>query len=245
MRPHVFLALAAFASAASQVTAQASDSGHDMHGEQMLFWGAGAEIDHAEQDWLSDAEGSLVTWDGYAWIGDDDLKLRLEAEGEAEDGDIDHSELKTLLSWNVDEFWDLQAGARFDLEDGGNTWAAFGVHGMMPYFIETDAFVYVDRDGNVAFHAAYEMDFAVTQDIFIQPQVEIEAFAQDMPERGVGEGLSDLTLGLQLRYEITRKLAPYVEVVHERALGETSQIMQDNGEDPESTTIRFGFRFRL
>lgn len=242
MRPVLSLALAAGCTLASHLV-HATPSGHGMHGDPVLFWGAGGEIDITEQDWTSGESGTLMTWDSFAWLGDDDLKLRIEAEGEAENGETSDSELKTLLSWNVDEFWDFQAGARFDLAEGGKTWAAIGLHGMMPYFIETDAFVFLDRDGNLAVHADIEVDFALTQDLFLQPQVSVEAYAQDMSDAGAG--LAKLELGLQLRYEITRKFAPYIEIVHERALGETSIIQQDNGEDPERTTVRAGLRFRL
>jgi copper resistance protein B len=211
----------------------------------MLFWGAGAEVGASEKDWLSDETGELVTWDSFAWIGDDDLKLRLEAEGEAEDGNVAKSELKAMLPWSLDEFWDLQTGMRFDLEEDGRTWAAIGVHGMAPYFIETDAHVFVDREGNVALNADLEVDFAITQEIFLQPRIGMEAYLQDMPQMDVGVGLASVEVGMQLRYEFTRKFAPYVEIVHERTLGETSIIEQAKGEDTESTTLRVGLRFRL
>jgi len=244
MRHAGTILLAASVSFGSHIVGASPDSHHGMH-EPLLFWGAGAEVGASQKDWLTDETGALVTWDAFAWIGDDDLKLRVEAEGEAEDGNVDHSELKAMLSWSLDEFWDLQTGMRFDLEEGGRTWAAIGVHGMAPYFVETDAHVFVDREGNVAFHGEYEVDFAITQEVFVQPRVGFEAYLQDMPELDVGAGLASIELGVQLRYEFTRKFAPYVEIVHERALGETSIIEQANDEDTESTTVRVGLRFRL
>jgi copper resistance protein B len=131
------------------------------------------------------------------------------------------------------------------MEGGGRTWAALGLHGLSPYFVETDAFVFLDGDGNAAFEIGYEMDFALTQDMFLQPHVKLEAYAQEIETLDVAEGLAALELGLQLRYEITRKFAPYVELVWERTLGETSQLRQSEGEDVENTTLRFGLRFRL
>lgn len=237
---------AAIASLAAASSGQASaDQFHDAHGPS-LFWAAGGKIDATSLDWLPDPDtGTVLHWDAFAWAGTDDLKLRLEAEGEAHDGDIEESTLKTLLSFNVDEFWDVQAGLRFDVEEGGRTWAALGLHGLSPYFVETDAFLFLDGDGNAALEIAYEMDFALTQDMFLQPHVKLEAYAQEIETLEVAEGIAALELGLQLRYEITRKFAPYVELVWERDLGETSQLRQSEGEDVENTTLRFGLRFRL
>lgn len=240
LMPAALVSLAALSAEAST-----PEHFHAAHGPS-LFWAAGGEIDATSLDWLPDPDtGTILHWDAFAWVGRDDVKLRLEAEGEAHDGDIEESSLKTLLSFNADEFWDVQAGLRFDVQEGGRTWAALGLHGLAPYFVETDAFVYVDGDGNAAFELAYEMDFALTQDIFLQPHVKVEGFAQEIESLEVAEGLASVELGLQLRYEITRKFAPYVEFVWERDLGETSSLRQALGEDVERTTLRAGLRLRL
>jgi copper resistance protein B len=242
----LWLIPAAIATIAAALSGKASaDQFHAAHGPS-IFWAAGGKIDATSLDWLPDPDtGTVVHWDTFAWIGTDNVKLRLEAEGEAHDGDIEESTLKSVLSFPLDEFWDIQAGMRFDTHEGGRTWAAFGLHGLAPWFIETDAFVFIDGDGNIALEFAYEMDFALTQDLFLQPHIKLEAFAQEIPQLEVAEGLAEVELALQLRYEITRKFAPYVELVWERDLGETSSLRQALGEDVENTTLRAGIRFRL
>jgi copper resistance protein B len=245
MRSLWLIPAAAASLAATAPGTAATEQFHEAHGST-LFWAGGIEADATSLDWLADGDKGTVThWDGFAWIGGDQTKLRLESEGKSHDGDVEEHSLKALLAFNIDEFWDLGAGLRFDLEDGGRTWAAVGLHGMVPFFIETDAFVFVDGDGNTALKLEHHMDIALTQDLFLQPQVKLEAFAQDIPEMDVAAGLAHLELGLQLRYEITRKFAPYVALVYERDLGETSQISQAMGEDVESTTIRAGLRLRF
>ena len=211
----------------------------------MIFWGAGGEVDIADETWLSNETVTLVTWDSFAWVGDDDLKLRFEYEGEAHGSEKEREEFRALLSWNVSEFWDLQTGVRQDLSGDERTWAAFGLHGMIPYFIESSAFVYLDQDTNVSFRLEQDIDFAVTQEIFLKPHIELNAYAQDIDADGVGAGLATIEVGLQLRYEFTRKFAPYIDVVYERDLGETSTLTQSRGEDPERATIRAGLMFRL
>lgn len=236
--------LAVLASTSVAFGAGAHSKDDPMH-EPMLFWGAGAEVDGTDAGWLSGDEGTLVTWDAYGWVGGDDVKVRLEAEGEAHDGDVEDSELRGFVSWNIAEFWDFQAGARYDFEPDGLWWGAVGFHGMATYFFETDAHVFVSENGDAQLRLEQSIDFAVTQELFLEPHVELNAFAEDVPELGVGAGLSDIEVGLQLRYEFTRKFAPYLDLVYERAVGETAGLARAAGEDVEQTTLRIGLRVRL
>ena len=65
--------------------AAGAHSKNDPMEEPLLFWGAGAEIDGADNNWFERDDGVLINWDAYAWVGGDDVKVRLEAEGEALD----------------------------------------------------------------------------------------------------------------------------------------------------------------
>lgn len=225
--------------------AAGAHSKNDPMEEPVLFWGAGAEIDGADNNWFERDDGILVNWDAYAWVGGDDVKVRLEAEGEALDGDVESSEIRALVSWNIATFWDLQAGVRYDTEPRGLGWAVLGVQGLAPYFFETDARLFVSEDGDAAVRLEQTFDLLLTQRLVLQPHIEANAYAQDIPALGVGAGLADIEAGLQLRYEFDRKFAPYVDVVYDRKLGETSQIARAAGEDPEAVSIRFGLRIRL
>ena len=242
--PTLILALgvAAWASVAG---ASGPHSKDDPHGAPLLFWGAGAEIDGGDVNWLEDASGTLINWDAYAWYGGDDVKLRLEAEGEALDGDAEQSELRALVSWNVADFWDLQAGVRHDFEPHSLTWAVIGVQGLAPYFFETKARLFVSEDADVAFRLKQTYEILFTQQLILEPHVELNAYAQDVRTLGVGAGLSDIEVGLQLRYEVTRKFAPYVDLAYQRDLGETALITRAAGADVENTTLRLGLRIRL
>jgi copper resistance protein B len=61
-------------------------------------------------------------------------------------------------------------------------------------------------------------------------------------ERGIGRGISTIEPGVRLRYEITRKFAPYVGVSWERALGETADLAREEGEDVENLAFLVGLR---
>ena len=58
----------------------------------------------------------------------------------------------------------------------------------------------------------------------------------------MGSGLSDANIGLQLRYEITRKIAPYIEVSYESLYGKTADIADAKGEHTSDSTITAGIR---
>lgn len=240
----IMACLLAFATTTAAFAAGAHSKNDPME-EPVLFWGAGAEIDGADNAWFERNDGALINWDAYAWVGGDDVKFRLEAEGEALDGDVEASEIRALVSWNIATFWDLQAGIRYDTEPDGLGWAVLGVQGLAPYFFETDARLFVSENGDAALRLEQTFDLLLTQRLILQPHIEANAYAQDIPELGVGAGLAAIEAGLQLRYEFDRKFAPYVDIVYDRKLGETSQFARAAGEDPEAVSIRFGLRIRL
>jgi len=66
--------------------------------------------------------------------------------------------------------------------------------------------------------------------------------AQDIPELGVGSGLSSLEAGLRLRYEIRREFAPYIGVEWETAIGSARDFARAQGEDPDATRLVIGLR---
>ena len=71
---------------------------------------------------------------------------------------------------------------------------------------------------------------------------EVNFALQDVPETGVGSGLSDFELGLRLRYEIVREFAPYVGVAYEAKLGDTADIIRADDEDPDGISFLAGVR---
>ena len=114
--------------------------------------------------------------------------------------------------------------------------------GLAPYFFETEATAWLSTEGDVAARFEQSLDIPVTQKLIAEPHLELNLYAQDMPKRGIGAGFSSIEAGLQLRYEITRKFAPYVDLVWERKLGETATIARAAGDSADDTTLRIGLR---
>lgn len=206
----------------------------------------GSEIWHAfrlETDYGAGQDGPVASWDLDGWIGTDENKLWIKSEGENSDGTTEQAEFWALYSRNVAEFWDLQAGIRHDTQPHSTSYAVFGIEGLAPYFVETEAHLFLSNEGDVTARLRREHDLLLTQRLIFQPYVEINLSAQDVEEQEIGAGFTQGEIGLQTRYEITRKFAPYVDLRYERKFGETSSIAKDNGEDNDDFIAAVGIRF--
>lgn len=208
------------------------------HEHDAIFHALRLELDAGE----SRNNESVSSWDLDGWIGGDTHKLWLKSEGEVREHAMTRSETWALYSYNVDTFWDLQAGLRYDNHPANTTYFVVGAIGMMPYFVEMEAHAFVSDEGDVSARLHVERDWLLTQKLIAQPYFEMNAFAQEVKELEVGSGLSDTKLGLQLRYEITRKFAPYIAVEYERLYGDTADYANRRGEDSGDSTIKAGVR---
>lgn len=216
-------------------TSFAQDAGHGH--EKRLFHGFTLEADYG-----GSKNGPVGNWDLDGWIGGDINKLWLKSEGEYVDGETESAEFWALYSRNIATFWDFQAGVRHDTRPFSTSYAVIGFTGLAPYFIETEAHLFLSDDGDVSARLRGETDFLFTQNLVLQPYAEANIFAQDVANQDVGAGLADAQVGLQLRYEFTRKFAPYVDVHYGRKFGETSSIAERHGEDKDDAALTFGLR---
>lgn len=185
---------------------------------------------------------TVYSWDGAAWVGGDVNKLYVTAQGEADEHEVESAEAQILLSRMIAPFWDVQAGVRHDFEPGGLSHAVLGVQGLAPYLFEMHAAGFLSEDGDLSARAEVEYELLLTQRLILSPDVEVNAYASDIPELEVASGIATVEANLRLRYEITRKVAPYVEVTYERAFGGTADLRRAAGGDVEATIVRAGVR---
>lgn len=182
-------------------------------------------------------------WDAQGWYGGDLDKLWLKSEGEGSfDGPLESAEIQALWSHAIGPFFDLQAGARYDLEPTGGGYAVLGVQGLAPYMFEVDAALFLSDRGDVTARVEAEYDQKLTQRLILQPRAEIELSAQNVPELGIGAGLTKAEIGLRLRYEIVREFAPYVGVEYEAKTGKTADFARLDGEDPDGVVFLVGIK---
>lgn len=182
-----------------------------------------------------------LAWEGSAWYGGDYNKLVMKTEGES--GDADH--FRTELFWDrvISSWWSMQMGARHDSGDGpSRTWAAIGVEGLAPYWIDLEAAFYVGDGGRTALRMEASYDLRLTQRLILQPQMEANLYGKDDPDRGIGSGLSDLQAALRLRYEIRREFAPFIGVHWSGLFGETADMAKAGGRDDDELQFVAGLR---
>jgi copper resistance protein B len=190
-----------------------------------------------------DAEhGTGQAWEITAWIGTDLDRLWLRSEGEREGGRTESSDLELLYGRSVRPWWDVVAGVRQDMRPQSRTWAAFGVQGLAPHFFEVSATAYVGSGGQVQLKAEAEYETRFTNRLILQPVIEMTASLKDEPGEGIGSGLGKIEAGLRLRYEISRRFAPYLGVMHERAYGNTADYARAAGGHARDTRVVAGIR---
>jgi copper resistance protein B len=182
-------------------------------------------------EWQKLDGADALAWEFDAWYGDDYNKIWFETEGERADGE---EEGRVEVMWDriIAPWWSVQTGVRQDFGPGPTrNWLDLGIQGMAPYFFEIDAALYVGEQGRTSARFSAEYDMLITQRLILQPEVELRLFGKDDPENGIGSGLSDVEIGLRLRYEIRRELAPYIGLHWERKFGRTADLARDEGED--------------
>jgi copper resistance protein B len=188
-------------------------------------------------------DGPATSWNAEVWIGRDVDKLRLRSEGERAHGEFERADLEALWSHAIAPFWDSELGVRRDFGHGPDrSWAAFGVQGLAPWWIEVAATAYVGEGGRTAFRLESERDVMLTQRLILQPRLELNAYGRSDPAARVGAGVSDAEFGLRLRYEIRREFAPYVGVEWSRQFGRSADLARADGRDADDTRLVAGLR---
>jgi copper resistance protein B len=87
-----------------------------------------------------------------------------------------------------------------------------------------------------------DIDQRITQRLILQPRVEANFAAQNIPENRIGSGLSNIELGLRLRYEVRREFAPYIGISYDRKVGNSARYARIDGEDAGATALVVGLR---
>ncbi|CAD0306519.1 copper resistance protein B [Xanthomonas hortorum pv. taraxaci] len=168
--------------------------------------------------------GSGQDWEARAWIGGDIDRLWLRSEGERHEGRTQDASLEAFYGHAISPWWDVLVGARQDIgADAHRSWAAFGVQGLAPYKFETEATLYIGSGGRAALRLEGEYEVLLTNRLILQPRVEVSIALTDDDRRNIDNGVEQAEFSLRLRYEITRRFAPYIGWVHSRSFGDTAR----------------------
>lgn len=220
------------------------------------------EMDHARHEMMMEGGGQSFgfvsvdleyqarkghdgfSWDGEAWYGGDINRLTIKSEGESAIGEgFEGGEVQLLYSRAIGPYFNAQAGVRQDFGPGPDrSYATLAIEGLAPYWFEVEGALFLSDKGDLLARVEGEYDQRITQRLVLQPAIEANFALQDMPANGIGSGLSDVELGLRLRYEIVREFAPYVGVEWSRKFGDTARFARAGGEAAESTSFVIGVK---
>jgi copper resistance protein B len=199
-------------------------------------------------EYRRDEETNPFAWELVGWIGGDYQRIWFKSEGAAATTETEiEGDVEILYGRLITPWWDLQVGVRGelqvdDMDERARVFAALGVEGLAPGYFDIDATVFVSHEGDVSARATATVSSYVTQRLIAEPRVELEAAVQEVEDFGVGNGLTTIELGLRLRYEIRREIAPYLGVHWERALFETADLARAAGEDASVVSAVAGLR---
>ena len=187
--------------------------------------------------------GDGYRWKGEGWIGGDINRLMIKSEGEI-GGKLESAELQALYGRAIDPWWNIVGGIRQDFRpQPQRTYATIGIEGLAPYWFEVEGQIFLSDSGDAHLRLEADYDQRITQRLILQPAVEVNFAAQNVPELGIGSGLSDVELGLRLRYEIAHEFAPYLGINWERKLGDTARYARAADEPFSATSLVAGVRF--
>jgi copper resistance protein B len=186
--------------------------------------------------------GAALLWDLDASVGRDRDRLWLRTEGERLGSDTERAWLEALWGRTFARWWSLGVGARHDFAPGDSqSWLAFGIRGIAPYRLALDATAYLGDTGRAALRVKTEYEVLITNRLFLQPLLEATWYSEADRARGLGAGFADAELGLRLRYEVRREVAPYVGLVRTRRFGGTAELTPP-GTPVDDTRLVAGIR---
>src|SRR3546814_3143554 len=102
---------------------------------------------------------------------------------------------------------------------------------------------YIGSAGRLAARHEGEYEVLLTNRLILQPKLEANRYSRDDDENHIGKGLSDASFGLRLRYEFSRRFAPYVGHVVTRRFGDTADFVEAAGGDAGEHSWVAGVRF--
>lgn len=213
-------------------------------------------ISTVDTKWLVNEDGeSALNSEIETRIGTDENKLFIKVHADKSESHDVQLDVKALYSRMISDFWDIQAGIRYrsekvelehyakDTEEKLD--AVMGLHGMAPYFFETDAYVYVGEDHYSGLSLETERDFLLTQKLIFKPYLDLDMVLSDDSKYAKKTGLSGLTTGIETRYEVSKKVMPYLDIAYEYSKGNDETTWQVKRDAEKGWRYGAGVRFKF
>ena len=216
-------------------------------GENAIFW----HVLFNQLEGRSNGPDNELRWDGQAWVGTDWNKLWFKSEaffnkhGNTGHGKLEDGIHEVLYDRPIPflRYFDWQTGFRYDGDSAPpRYWGALGIQGLAPEFFDVEATLYLRNGGHFAARLVGSYDILLTNRLIAEPEIEMNFYSKGDPGRAIGRGLSELDTGLRLRYEISRKFAPYLGFAYTQQCGGTAGLVRREGDIVYDPRLVFGIR---
>lgn len=171
-------------------------------------------LDATELEWRDTDAGDVAAWNVSGWYGGNTHKLVASSEGERLHNNTDAHEVHIAWQRALNPSWDMQLGGRRDFQPSNPSrdWGFVSIQGLAPFFIDAQAALYIGESGltNLSLVAGYEL--SLTETMALEPEIEANFYGKEDVAYGIGTGLTDIEIGIRLRYEILPQFAPYIGV---------------------------------
>lgn len=188
--------------------ALAATSGANAMEDDAIFNATRLEMDTGR----ANGGGNVQSIRGEGWIGTDYNRFAWKAEGAREHGTTSDVELQALYARYLAPFWELQMGVRHQDKPDSRNYVAVGVRGLAPYSFDVDLALFVRSDGKLFARTRAEYDLLWTNRLIFRPYAFADWSASHIAADDIKRGAESIEAGVNLRYEISRAVAPYVEV---------------------------------
>ncbi|OTG62908.1 copper resistance protein B [Acinetobacter silvestris] len=233
-----------------------SESSHQAHDHRTEHGAQVYAVATVDNKWLIDEDGGGALKSKLETrIGTDENKIFIKLHVDKHESQDAAFDAKVLYSRMILDFWDAQAGVRYryekvELDHNRQDSAAkldgvIGLHGMAPYFFETDAYLYVGEDHFAGFSLETERDLLLTQKLIVKPYLELDVVFNDDSKYAQKTGLSGATAGLETRYEISKKIIPYLDVAYAYDKGNQHTDWQAESFSESGWVYGAGLRFKF
>ena len=204
-------------------------------------WKYRVRIGKLEKQFSTRDDSEYGEWSGFIMVGKDLNRLWLTSKGSAEHGETDSSEIRLFYSRTIRPYIGVQLGWKRDLKpEPQRDWLGFGLLAVLPYKVGADVSIFIGESGRMAARLEIAYQHWFTQKLSLTPDFEANFYSEDDPERDIGSGLSDLDLGLRLRYQITKGVSPYTGITWKGNFGNTADMIKSKGEDTSDLCLMLG-----
>ena len=239
-----------------QAESLSSETDHQVHDHRAEHGAQVYMVNTFDNKWLIDEGGTGTLKSEFETrIGTDENKLFIKAHLDKQESHAAEYEVKALYSRMISDFWDVQMGTRYRVEkveldqhrkDTEEKWdAVIGLHGLAPYFFETDAYLYAGEDHYSGFSLETERDLLLTQKLIFKPYLDLNLVFSDDSKYAKKTGLSGVTAGLETRYEMNKRVMPYIDIAYEYSKGNDATPWQAESGSEKGWLYGAGIRFKF